>query len=161
MVLRVARIPGLLLLALLGAGTVGCDQDFSALDPTAALPATGGTCCATATVGAIALPDDHADAPAQATKLTLEQAMPGHLESAGDRDLFQVDLHGGERYELSVSSYGDAYLRVMAADGTELLAGPGREGLRFDAPSSGTFTLQVEPRAGSLDYALLVCRLQP
>lgn len=156
------RQTGLLLGLLLG--LCGCrDGQAGGQGVGAAVAAAGaarGT--AAAVVGTIALPDDHADAPSGATRLSIDGVASGHLESGLDRDVFAVELRAGERYDFSVASSGSAGLRLLGPDGSsQLLAGGSREALRFDAPAGGTHYLVVEPVAGSLDYTLLASRLQP
>ena len=129
---------------------------------TAAAPAGPSRGTAAAVVGTIALPDDHADAPFGATRLSIDGVASGRLESGLDRDVFALELRAGERYDFSLASPGSAGLRLLGPDGTsQLLSGGAREPLRFDAPAGGTHYLMVEPVAGSLDYTLVAARLQP
>ncbi|MFP2904736.1 hypothetical protein ACLESD_06705 [Pyxidicoccus sp. 3LFB2] len=97
--------------------------------------------------------DDAGDTLATARPLTLGVPRPGRFEKASDVDVYSVQLTGGQRYWVEVSSDVRFQLSAMDASGTIIpldfarVLAPTTSGtyyLHFAAQESGTYQVEVE-----------------
>lgn len=105
--------------------------------------------------------------PAQAAALKLGQVANGRIETAGDRDAWQMNLVKGETVQLEVraarlGSPLDAVLLVLDETGKELARGDDLPGgspdceMKFTAAKDGIYTVVVQERfasRGGQDFA--------
>ena len=105
------------------------------------------------------VPDDYADSVTGTTlpigSIGTGGSVTGTIESAGDHDLFAVDLIAGTAYSIQASgadsgsgSLSDPYLRLYDSAGLEVAynddSGPGLDSQLFFTPTvSGTYALDV------------------
>ena len=108
---------------------------------------------------AIAGSDDHGDAVAEATRMEVDELVPGVLDREGDVDYFRFMAAAGLEYDISADygSLDDARLSLYGLDGVtpeSSFVGRGREGqqdtIRWIAPASGEYHVVVWRPSGEV-----------
>ena len=104
----------------------------------------------TLTVSVSDIVDDHGDSIADATAVTVGEAIPGALEYAEDSDYFSFEAEQGQLYQIDVSldTLEDSVIALYDADGQELAynddhADSLASRIDWEAPASVVYYLEV------------------
>jgi hypothetical protein len=115
----------------------------------------------------VALLDDHADVPAQATGMPSPAGFQATIQTTGDLDWFRIRATGGRPYVVRTTLLGlpDSRLRLFEADGTTPVGEnddvvPGSDAssrVEFTVPTTRDVTIEVSGPGGATGtYRLLV-----
>ena len=120
----------------------------------------------TLTVVAAGIVDDHADTIAEATPVTVGEAVPGVVDYPDDYDLFVFDAVAGELYQIDVGlgTLSDPVVAVWDAGETVLAvtyhyAGSSASRVFFEPLTSGRYFVEVSSggeRTGSYTLTIIV-----